>query len=193
LHEDEKALSPHSSVYSYDTIAKCLARSDIRLIFATMLREGSQVLTLSAGEGKWRPDLRALSTQLTLWRLEMLLALPSPLWYLLCFFLRFPSTPLPSPDTVDRLNLKEPSGISQIEELLNSSIKQKKELKILSHIHSKLTDQPHHHAAGSSNGVLKELKELMGTSQSVAEAMYWLVRSLGVISVLLVFYFLVLH
>lgn len=194
LHEEEKALSPHSSVYAFDTVAKCLSRSDIRLIFAAMLREGSQVLTLSAGEGKWRPDLRALTTKLTLWRLEMILALPSPFWSLLCFLLQFPSTPLPSPDTVDRLNLRESCGIHQIEELLNSSIKQKKELKILSHIHCKLTEAPNHsHGPGSMGNVLKELKEIMGTSESVAEAMYWLVRSLGVISLLVVFYFLILQ
>jgi hypothetical protein len=205
LHEEEKALFPHSSVYAYDTIAKCLSKSEIRLVFATMLREGSQVLTLSAGEGKWRPDLRALSTQLTLWRLEMILALPSPFWDLFCLILQFPSPPLPSPDTVDRLHLRESCGIHQIEELLNSSMKQKKELKILSYLHSKLTEQPHYQqqqqqqqqqqgrGTGSSNDVLKELKELMGTSESFAEVMYWLVRALGVISVLIVFYFLILH
>jgi hypothetical protein len=33
----------------------------------------------------------------------------------------------------------------------------------------------------------------MGTSESFAEVMYWLVRALGVISVLIVFYFLILH
>jgi hypothetical protein len=187
LHEEEKARSPHASSFSYDTVAKCLSHHEIRLIFATMLREGSQVLTLSAGEGKWRPDLRALSTSLTLWRLEMMLALPSPFWFIFCFFVGFPSTPLPSPDTIDRSCLRECCGTHQIEELINSSVKQKKELKVLSVIHSKLTEQT------LPSPLLKELKEAMGSSQSVAEALYWIVRLLGVMSVVFVFYFLIIH
>lgn len=191
LHEEEKAKSPRTTSYSFDTVAKCLSRSDIRLIYATMLREGSEVLTISAGEGKWRPDLRAISTRLNLWRLEMMLALPSPFWELCCFVLGFPSTTLPSPDTVDRNAMRPCCGITQIEEFLNNSSKQKKELKILSHIHAKLLEKSP--PSPSSSSILPDLKDLVGTSQSVAEGLYWIVRLLGILSVLLVFYFLILH
>jgi hypothetical protein len=153
-----------------------------------MLREGSQVLTLSAGDGKWRPDLRALSTKLTLWRLEMMLALPSPLWFIFSYLLGYPSTALPSPDTIDRSHHRECCGIHQIEELINSSLKQKRELKVLSIIYSKLTE-----SSSGPTPLMKELKDAMGSSQSVAEALYWSVRLLGVMSIILVFYFLIIH
>lgn len=164
-----------------------------------MIREGHDILVKSAGTGPWRPDLRAISTSLNLWRLEMILVLPTPFFRLFATLLGFPSPTLPSPDIIDRKLNRECCIIKQLDELIENSVKQKQELKVISFVHSRLENS----TTGSngmtnttihlSENIKQELKNLIGSSQSVAEALYWSVRIAGVVSFLLVIYFLIFH
>lgn len=158
-----------------------------------MIREGHEILVKSAGAGAWRPDLRAISRSLTLWRLEMLLVLPSPFFQLFSSLLGFPLPTLPSPDIIDRKFNRDFCIGNQLNELIENSVKHNQELKVISFIHSKLEIDQKTKITISSNGIQNDLKNLIGSSQSVAEALYWGVRIAGVFSFLLVAYFLLFH
>jgi hypothetical protein len=57
---------------------------------------------VAARGGKWKPDLLLIHSSLTPWMLEMALALPNPLFYLVFYFLRLlPEGALMSPGQLD--------------------------------------------------------------------------------------------
>jgi hypothetical protein len=61
-----------------------------------------QILDVAARGGKWKPDLLLIHSSLTPWMLEMALALPNPLFYLVFYLLRLlPEGALMSPGQLD--------------------------------------------------------------------------------------------
>lgn len=85
------------------SINHTLSKSEWRLILALMNRESVavsavlihlflshagvfQALTLAARGGKWAPELLLITSMLNMWLLEMILALPGPLFTLVYWF-----------------------------------------------------------------------------------------------------------
>lgn len=86
----DKTLTPYSwgvmiwenlyalNIITGGTLRDTLSQRDARLILAVMARECRRTLKTAARGGEWRPLFKLVSTILSPWSLEMLLALPLP-------------------------------------------------------------------------------------------------------------------
>eukprot|EP00597_Dinobryon_sp_UTEXLB2267_P014094 CAMPEP_0170122602 /NCGR_PEP_ID=MMETSP0020_2-20130122/16830_1 /TAXON_ID=98059 /ORGANISM="Dinobryon sp., Strain UTEXLB2267" /LENGTH=201 /DNA_ID=CAMNT_0010353677 /DNA_START=132 /DNA_END=734 /DNA_ORIENTATION=- len=68
------------------TLSYTLSKRSWRLILALMIRESIVTLLKASRGGTWHPDLMLVSSWLTPWILEMLLVFPTPLCQLLVYF-----------------------------------------------------------------------------------------------------------
>mmetsp|Transcript_24897 Transcript_24897/g.36716 ORF Transcript_24897/g.36716 Transcript_24897/m.36716 type:complete len:422 (-) Transcript_24897:140-1405(-) len=178
-----------------NTIAECAQNSNFRMVCAAMIRESSEALLAAAAGGNWKPDLRPISNLITPWLLEMMLVLPTPIFYCVVMLTGLPLPPLPSTGVVDVVAKRSCYLRHHLKELVDSGEKHHASMPLCAHILAKLDliNSPAGTATLIKGNVLLEAKQIIGKSSSAAEVMYWVTRTATVFCFVVVMYFLFLH
>lgn len=185
-----------------------------RQVLAAMVRECRLALKAAARNGPWQPQFRLLSSVLTPWLWEMLLSLPWPLsgknLVTFCCWLTgvLPPQGIISPGQLDLAEGRKTMCECHLGELMATGSRHSIDMPVCSAVMAKITAmeagvKAFVPGAGQGNSaVLLDLHaELVGklgvggkvASKSRAEARFWLLRLLALLSLVPLVWFLLIH
>jgi hypothetical protein len=126
----------------------------------------------------------------------MMLVLPEPLFSLCCLLTGYRVPDLPSPGSVDLSSStasRQCYARHHLSELVTSGNKHKVEMPVCTLVLNRLELLQGGRVAGDGEGIVNLATKELGSSQSVAEILFWTTRVLTALSVLALIYFLFMH
>lgn len=121
--------------------------------------------------------------------------LPEPLFSLSCLVTGFRCPYLPSPGSVDLMSTtvsRRCYARHHLSELVTSGEKHKVKMPVCALVLNKL-ELLEQGRGGAEGSVVEESRRELGSSQSVAEILFWTTRVLTLLSMLALLYFLFMH
>jgi len=190
--------------------------ADVRLVLAAMVRECRVALKAAARDGQWRPRFHLLSSYLSPWGWEMLLALPLRsslgLWALMlaCWVLGVvPPAGVISPGQLDLAEGRKTMMDCHLGELLSTGRRYGVDMPVCVAVAARVASMEagvRECRPGAGQGsqaelaaLLAELEALPGVGQgqlaakSRAECRFWLLRLVALLSLVPVLWFLFIH
>ena len=195
------------------TLASTMTNGTTRSILACMVRECRAALMLAAGGGKWAPDLMLVWPLVaSAWALEMVLALPMPLFSLLKNITSLPAVNLPGPGLVDIDAGRTTMVRGSFEEILSTGDRHRCDMTVCACVLSRLKSIESSLEDGTAAAVnvtissqrgkdqlqllLSEIKEkdkLGVFSSSGRELRIWIMRAFTVLTLIALFWFIFVY
>lgn len=186
-----------------------------RMIYAAMIRENYKAFQLAARGGPWKPEFELISSFLTPWVLEMVLAMPGPLFAIAGYLFGLPRGVVGSPATGDLTAGRQTMTTVALMELVQVGAKYESPVRICQRVLDKLQRMEGDikfaastacsgfggtktASASGNEERMSELEEEIrasgGTpSSTIQEIAYWVSRLLALLSTIAVLYFLFIH
>jgi ketopantoate reductase len=201
----------HENLYALNILTKgslgdTLAKREWRLILALMTRESYRILSSAARGGGWKPELLLVSSFLTPWMVEMILALPTPLFSLLfyLFGLLPESNRLMSPGQLDLTEGRRSMTKWHTAELLETAKRNKYSCDVLEMVVQKIRSLEEGGVGGQQtyNSTADHTTEIIAViaaqvrktgHATVRELMFWLSRVAAGVSILVLVVFLLAY
>ena len=195
------------------TLASTMGEPTTRSILACMVRECRAALMLAARGGKWEPDLILVWPWVaSAWALEMVLALPYPLFLMMKNISGLPAVNLPGPGLVDIDAGKATMVRGSFAEIISTGDRNHCDMTVCGCVHNRLKSIENSLSDGATGVIsvttsaqrgkdqlqllLSEIKEkdkLGVFNSSGRELRIWIMRAFTVFSVIALYWFIFVH
>lgn len=183
----------------------------LSIYLSLTLTSQKKALKAASRGGGWTPDLLLVCSSITVtpWVLQMMLMFPSPIFNLFAFVVGIPMPNVISPGLLDHCEGRSSATKDYLSELLKNGNKYGANMKVCNYLYDVISQMEGNAKENAitanakkmkldlnqprNNKVFLECKAIIGKSNSQAELIYWIVRAITVFSLLVMFYFVVIH